>query len=117
MSSSLCQTLFASAATRHLCSRSFAGAVDCRLGVTFRPGLESKYPQLLHAAEQTNRSKFLWLGDVSSPNAIFYDIAVPDLFAYDYPQMAANMAEMRRELLAVVMHPRNLSRLPSLGLN
>jgi hypothetical protein len=40
----------------------------------------------------------------------------PNFFAYDWPQMTASMAELKRELLAVVMHPRNVAKLPHLGL-
>ena len=40
-----------------------------------------------------------------------------NLFAYDYEEMAARMAPLKGELLRVVMHPQNLTRLSGLGLS
>ena len=44
------------------------------------------------------------------------DSADDPLFAYDYEEMAASMVPFKEELLRVVLHPRNLTRLSGLGL-
>jgi hypothetical protein len=90
--------------------------LNARISIKWRAVAHGKWPRIARAFadEQYEGTVFVFAPLKGKQDGI--GIYVPPLFAYDYAEMTANMAGLRRELLSVVMHPRNVGKLQGLQL-